>query len=150
MALMSMSLAFFARLRSWTLGRHVAVNLAFFGLGMGMALPSIPKAVVDSVRREQIGMATGLERMSHSGGVVVGPSLIGSLLTVRMASPSAPAPMEATQAYNEMFWVLTAVAMLGALLLTFSSCLPPHASQMVDAETDELEQDRDSGEQSLG
>ena len=126
MGLMAVSLALLSRLQPGTPGWHMVVYLAFLGLGMGVALPSIAKSVIGSVPSEQIGMAAGLERMSHSGGVAIGPTLVGFLLGARIAyhSISSPASIGATRAYSEMFCTLAVAALTGGLLLAFSRQSP--------------------------
>jgi EmrB/QacA subfamily drug resistance transporter len=122
MMLMALCLTGLTRVHANSAASQVAIILGLFGIGMGAALPAIAKTVVESVEYDKIGMAVSLERMSHSSGVVVGPSVIGLLLASRLEARGPISAAQATvHAYSGMFWVLAVVALLGGLLLVAAS-----------------------------
>jgi hypothetical protein len=60
--------------------------------------------------------------MSHAGGVMAGPAVIGLLLALRLGRQTGNAPLQdtAVRAYGELFGVLAAVALGGGLCLAMS------------------------------
>lgn len=62
------------------------VALAFTGVGMGLSIPAFLIAVQNSVPREQLGTATATVQFSRSIGGTLGVSVMGAVMSARLAS----------------------------------------------------------------
>lgn len=65
---------------------HVMGLMAMTGLGMGLSVPSFLIAVQSMVRRQDMGTATATVQFTRSMGGVLGVSIMGAVLTVRLAA----------------------------------------------------------------
>jgi len=62
------------------------VALAFTGVGMGLSIPAFLIAVQNGVPREQLGTATATVQFSRSIGGMLGVSVMGAIMSARLAS----------------------------------------------------------------
>ncbi len=62
------------------------VYLAMMGIGMGLSIPSFMIAVQSTVRRSDLGIATATVQFSRSIGGAIGVSVMGTVLSTRLAS----------------------------------------------------------------
>jgi len=65
---------------------QLAVNLALMGIGMGLSIPALLIAVQSDVRRDELGTATSTVQFSRSMGGALGVSIMGLILSLRLAS----------------------------------------------------------------
>jgi EmrB/QacA subfamily drug resistance transporter len=61
-------------------------SLALMGVGMGLSIPAFLIAVQSTVRREELGSATSTVQFSRSIGGTLGVSVMGAVLSARLAS----------------------------------------------------------------
>ncbi len=61
-------------------------ELAMMGIGMGLSVPAFLIAVQSAVRRSQMGTATSTLQFSRSIGGTLGVSVMGAVLTLRLAA----------------------------------------------------------------
>ncbi|HJZ50145.1 MAG TPA: MDR family MFS transporter [Roseiflexaceae bacterium] len=61
-------------------------SLALMGVGMGLSIPAFLIAVQSTVRREALGSATSTVQFSRSIGGTLGVSVMGAVLSARLAS----------------------------------------------------------------
>jgi EmrB/QacA subfamily drug resistance transporter len=61
-------------------------SLALMGIGMGLSIPAFLIAVQSTVRREALGSATSTVQFSRSIGGTLGVSVMGAVLSARLAS----------------------------------------------------------------
>lgn len=86
-----------------------------FGLGMGMMNASLTSAAMNAVRREQLGMVSGLLSVIMQVGGAFAVALLASFLAAREQS-RGPDPESMALAFGESYLLLTAVAACGLLL----------------------------------
>ena len=87
------------------------------GIGIGFSFASMANLVVESVPREEVGVATGINTIMRSLGGALGAQLVATLLTTKTLAGS-PIPAEA--AYTDAFIVAAvaaALAMAAALAI---------------------------------
>ncbi len=72
----------------------VMVNLALMGIGMGLSVPSFMIAVQSSVQRKVLGTATATLQFSRSIGGTLGVSVMGVILSTRLAANLAAAGVQ--------------------------------------------------------
>lgn len=65
---------------------QMMVNLALMGIGMGLSIPALLLAVQTAVRRDELGAATATVQFSRSMGGALGVSIMGLLLSTRLAA----------------------------------------------------------------
>jgi EmrB/QacA subfamily drug resistance transporter len=96
---------------------EICVGGALLGVGIGFSFASMANLVVESVPREEVGVATGINTIMRSLGGALGAQLVASLLTGKTIAGSA-IPAEA--AYTDAFIVAAVaagLAMLAALAI---------------------------------
>jgi EmrB/QacA subfamily drug resistance transporter len=98
----------------------VLLGGAFMGLGVGFAFASMANIVVESVPRDEVGVATGINTIMRTLGGALGAQLVATLLTSETIAGSA-IPAEA--AYTDAF-IAAAVA---AALATVAALTIPRA-----------------------
>jgi EmrB/QacA subfamily drug resistance transporter len=91
---------------------EICVGGAFLGIGIGFSFASMANLVVESVPREEVGVATGINTIMRSLGGALGAQLVASLLTGKTIEGSA-IPAEA--AYTDAFIVAAAAAGLATI-----------------------------------
>jgi len=72
----------------------ILVSLGLMGIGMGLTIPSFLIAVQSTVRRRWLGTATSTLQFSRSMGGVLGVSVMGLFLSVRLAQGLAAAGLD--------------------------------------------------------
>jgi MFS family permease len=96
---------------------EICVGGAFLGVGIGFSFASMANLVVESVPREEVGVATGINTIMRSLGGALGAQLVASLLVGKTIAGTAT-PAEA--AYTDAFIVAAVaagLAMLAALAI---------------------------------
>lgn len=78
-------------LTAQTQPRTLMIELALFGLGLGMALPTLTMAIQAAVDREHLGVATSLSTFSRTLGGSLGVAGLGALLPTELSAALAPA-----------------------------------------------------------
>jgi len=78
----------------------VLLGGAFMGLGVGFAFASMANIVVESVPRDEVGVATGINTIMRTLGGALGAQLVATLLTSEtIAGSSIPAEAAYTDAF---------------------------------------------------
>ena len=96
---------------------EICVGGALLGVGIGFSFASMANLVVESVPRDEVGVATGINTIMRSLGGALGAQLVASLLTGKTIAGSA-IPSEA--AYTDAFIVAAVaagLAMVAALAI---------------------------------
>jgi EmrB/QacA subfamily drug resistance transporter len=96
---------------------QICVGGALLGVGIGFSFASMANLVVESVPREEVGVATGINTIMRSLGGALGAQLVASLLVGKTIADTA-IPAEA--AYTDAFIVAAVaagLAMLAALAI---------------------------------
>ena len=88
---------------------QVALGGALLGVGIGFSFASMANLVVESVPRDEVGVATGINTIMRSLGGALGAQLVASLLTGKTIAGTA-IPTEA--AYTDAFIVAAIAAAL--------------------------------------
>src|SRR5689334_23955996 len=107
---------------------EICVGGAFLGVGIGFSFASMANLVVESVPREEVGVATGINTIMRSLGGALGAQLVASLLTGKTIG-NTPIPTEA--AYTDAFivaGVAAALAMVAALAIPIRRKPQPQAA----------------------
>jgi EmrB/QacA subfamily drug resistance transporter len=97
---------------------EILVGGALLGLGIGFAFASMANIVVESVPREEVGVATGINTIMRTLGGALGAQLVATLLTSKTIGASA-IPAEA--AYTDAF---IAAAVAAALATVAALAIP--------------------------
>ncbi|HWK30123.1 MAG TPA: MFS transporter [Solirubrobacter sp.] len=106
---------------------QICIGGGLLGIGIGFSFASMANLVVESVPREEVGVATGINTIMRSLGGALGAQLVASLLTAKTIS-GTPIPAEA--AYTDAFVVAAiaaALAMLAALAIPRTGGPSPQA-----------------------
>ncbi len=96
---------------------QICIGGALLGVGIGFSFASMANLVVESVPRDEVGVATGINTIMRSLGGALGAQLVASLLVGKTIADSA-VPSEA--AYTDAFIVgavAAGLAMLAALAI---------------------------------
>src|SRR3954470_20481793 len=91
---------------------EICVGGALLGIGIGFSFASMANLVVESVPREEVGVATGINTIMRSLGGALGAQLVASLLTGKTIADTG-IPAEA--AYTDAFIVAAVAAVLAML-----------------------------------
>src|SRR4051812_22099526 len=91
---------------------QICVGGALLGIGIGFSFASMANLVVESVPREEVGVATGINTIMRSLGGALGAQLVATLLTSKTLA-GTPIPAEA--AYTDAFIVAAIAAGLATL-----------------------------------
>jgi EmrB/QacA subfamily drug resistance transporter len=94
---------------------QIAVGMLVLGAGLPLTFATMAKVIVDTVRREETGVATGMNTVMRTVGGVVGGQ-VGAALLAAYTIPGTTVPSEA--AFETAFW-MSAVAALAAALFAF-------------------------------
>jgi MFS family permease len=94
---------------SWV---ELAVALLIAGVGISMALPTVPTAVLSSVAEEEMGTASGVNYMAQRFGAVFAVAIATAAFSAfgHLGSPSA-----VTAGFKPAMWACAAFALLAAL-----------------------------------
>ena len=96
---------------------QICLGGALLGIGIGFSFASMANLVVESVPRDEVGVATGINTIMRSLGGALGAQLVASLLTGKTIADTA-IPTEA--AYTDAFIVAAVaagLAMVAALAI---------------------------------
>jgi sugar phosphate permease len=88
---------------------EICVAGALLGIGIGFSFAAMANLVVESVPRDEVGVATGINTIMRSLGGALGAQLVASLLSAKTIA-GTPVPTEA--AYTDAFVVAAVVAAL--------------------------------------
>jgi predicted MFS family arabinose efflux permease len=91
---------------------EICVGGALLGMGIGFSFASMANLVVESVPREEVGVATGINTIMRSLGGALGAQLVATLLTGKTIAGST-IPTEA--AYTDAFIVAAVAAALATV-----------------------------------
>jgi EmrB/QacA subfamily drug resistance transporter len=99
-------------------------SLALMGIGMGLSIPAFLIAVQSVVRREALGSATSTVQFSRSIGGTLGVSVMGAVLSARLASGLLAAGLDpAAVSLNKLLDPLAEAAASATLDTTLRSVL---------------------------
>lgn len=103
---------------------NLMVNLALMGVGMGLSIPAFLIAVQSTVQRRDLGAATSTVQFSRSIGGALGVSVMGVVLSLRLASRLAATGLDpAAVSVNSLLDPLARAAGSLALEETLRSAL---------------------------
>jgi EmrB/QacA subfamily drug resistance transporter len=91
---------------------QVAVSTAVFGLGLGLAYASMTSLIVQSVPREQTGVATGMNANIRTIGGAIGTALASSIISGHIQ----PSGLPAESGFTDTFLLLSAFSAVAVLL----------------------------------
>jgi EmrB/QacA subfamily drug resistance transporter len=91
---------------------ELVIALLVAGVGISMALPTVPTAVLNAVRTEEMGKASGINYMAQRFGTVFAVAL-GSTIFSAYGGPSSPQAV--TAGFGPALWACAAIAGLSTL-----------------------------------
>ena len=91
---------------------QVALSTALFGVGLGLAYASMTSLIVQSVPREQTGVATGMNANIRTIGGSIGTALASSIITGHLQPNGLPAE----SGFTDTFLLLSTFAAAAVLL----------------------------------
>jgi EmrB/QacA subfamily drug resistance transporter len=112
---------------------ELTVALLVAGIGISMALPTVPTAVLSAVSPEEMGKASGINYMAQRFGAVFAIA-IGS--AVFSATGHLGTPASVTAGFKPALWACAAFAVLAAL--SASAMSSPRRETLTHAEPAEL------------
>ena len=89
---------------------QICVGGALLGVGIGFSFASMANLVVESVPRDEVGVATGINTIMRSLGGALGAQLVASLLTGktiaghRGSPPRRPTPTRSSSPRSPPAW----------------------------------------------
>jgi len=110
----------------------LVIALVFAGVGVSMALPTVPTAVLSAVAPPEIGKASGINYMAQRFGAVFGIA-IGTTVFGSYGRLGTPATM--TAGFEPALWTCAALAVLAtlsALAITSSRRQAPNQAELAD------------------
>jgi EmrB/QacA subfamily drug resistance transporter len=114
---------------SWV---ELAAALLVAGVGISMALPTVPTAVLSAVAPEEIGTASGINYMAQRFGTVFALAIAGAVFS---ANGHLGTPAAVTAGFRPALWACVAFAVLAAvsgLAMSASRRDRPVAAEPVD------------------
>jgi EmrB/QacA subfamily drug resistance transporter len=112
---------------SWV---ELVIALLIAGVGISMALPTVPTAVLSAVAPQDMGKASGLNYMAQRFGAVFGVA-IGS--TVFATDGGFASPTAVTAGFKPAIWACSVLAGLGALAALAMSARAKPAAEVEPA-----------------
>jgi MFS family permease len=112
---------------SWV---ELVIALLIAGVGISMALPTVPTAVLSAVAPDEMGKASGINYMAQRFGAVFAIA-IGSTVFGTYGGFGTPASV--TAGFRPALWVCAAFAVLAALAATAMSARPKPAADVEPA-----------------
>jgi EmrB/QacA subfamily drug resistance transporter len=111
---------------------QIALGMVVLGAGLPLTFATMAKVIVDTVRRQETGVATGMNTVMRTVGGVVGGQ-VGAALLAANTIPGTSVPSEA--AFETAFW-MSAVAAAAAAVFAFFALPRPtrHARAPVAVE----------------
>ena len=101
------------------------------GLGIGLAFASMVNVIVESVRPDQTGVATGMNVIFRNVGGAMGGQISASILTASVVGAALPTE----SAFVDAFWLSAGMLMLG---LGATLLVPKPAAQLAPVEPEPL------------
>jgi MFS family permease len=91
---------------------ELVIALLVAGIGLSMALPTVPAAVLDAVAPEQMGKASGINYMAQRFGTVFALAIASAVFSAHghLGSPAA-----VTAGFRPALWVCAGFAVLSAV-----------------------------------
>jgi EmrB/QacA subfamily drug resistance transporter len=109
---------------------EIVFALLVAGIGISMALPTVPTAVLSAVAPHEMGKASGINYMSQRFGAVFAVA-IGSTVFATYGHLGGPAAV--TAGFRPALWACSVFAGLGALAATAMSARPKPATEIEPA-----------------
>jgi MFS family permease len=100
---------------------ELVIALLIAGIGISMALPTVPTAVLSAVAPHEVGKASGINYMAQRFGAVFAIA-IGSTVFATYGSLGSPAAV--TAGFKPALWACSALAGLGVLAALAMSARP--------------------------
>jgi predicted MFS family arabinose efflux permease len=94
---------------------EVYVAAGLLGIGIGLSFSAMANLIVQNVRQEQTGVATGMNAVTRTLGGAFGGQVAATLLSSNLGAGDNPTASGFTQAF-----VMCVVAIAGALLFAFA------------------------------
>jgi len=110
---------------------ELVVALLVAGVGISMALPTVPTAVLSAVAPHEMGKASGINYMAQRFGAVFAIA-IGSTVFASYGGLASPATV--TAGFKPALWACSVFAALGALAATAMSARPKPAAEAKPAD----------------
>jgi EmrB/QacA subfamily drug resistance transporter len=110
---------------------ELVIALLVAGIGISMALPTVPTAVLSAVAPDQMGKASGVNYMAQRFGAVFAVA-IGSTVFATYGHLGSPATV--TAGFRPALWACCAFAGLGTLAATAISGRPTSAAALEPAD----------------
>jgi predicted MFS family arabinose efflux permease len=102
---------------------QIYVSMAITGIGFGLAFSSMSNIIVAAVRREQTGVASGMNANIRTIGGSLGAAIMGSIVTARVTSTGLPVE----SGYSNGFLLLAAALLLSAIAALLIPSIAKHA-----------------------
>jgi EmrB/QacA subfamily drug resistance transporter len=112
---------------SWV---ELVIALLIAGIGLSMALPTVPTAVLSAVASDEMGKASGINYMAQRFGAVFAVA-VGTTVFTTYGSLATPATV--TAGFKPALWACASFAALGALAATAMSARPQPAAEVEPA-----------------
>ena len=112
---------------SWV---ELAVALLVAGVGISMALPTVPTVVLGSVAEVEMGKASGISYMSQRFGAVFAIAIASAVFS---AHGNLSSPAAVTEGFRPALWSCVIFAALAAMTSVAVSARTPHPSTEADA-----------------
>ena len=109
---------------------ELVIALLIAGVGISMALPTVPTAVLSAVAPSEMGKASGINYMAQRFGAVFAIA-IGSAVFATYGRLASPATV--TAGFKPALWACTVFAGLAALAATAMSARPKPAAEVEPA-----------------
>jgi MFS family permease len=91
---------------------ELVIALLIAGVGISMALPTVPTAVLSAVAPQEMGKASGINYMAQRFGAVFAIAIASTVFTTYGGLQS---PASVTAGFQPALWACAALAALGAL-----------------------------------
>jgi EmrB/QacA subfamily drug resistance transporter len=115
---------------SWV---EIVIALLVAGVGVSMALPTVPTAVLSAVAETEMGKASGISYMSQRLGAVFAIAIASAVFS---AHGNLSNPTSVTAGFQPALWSCVIFAALAALMSVAISPRPSPASTDTDTDTD--------------
>jgi MFS family permease len=112
----------------------LVIALFVAGVGISMALPTVPTAVISAVTPQEMGKASGINYMSQRFGAVFAIA-IGTAVFTRFGGFGTPGTV--TAGFKPGLWACAVFALLAALSAAAMSGRAKQANQATEAEDSE-------------
>jgi EmrB/QacA subfamily drug resistance transporter len=109
---------------------ELVIALLVAGVGISMALPTVPTAVLSAVAPHEMGKASGINYMAQRFGAVFAIATGSTVFATygRLANPAT-----VTAGFKPALWACSVFALLGALAATAMSARPKQAAEVEPA-----------------